>query len=172
MPNWLLTRLKKYHRHEPLEVENVTDVIDKLDVIYVNRLQEERLPPSVDAATVRGSYLLNAEVMKNAKPDAMIMHPLPRVNELAYELDDDPRAAYFEQSANAVPIRMALISSLMGLQQLILTQPPKRNITAASRQCENPNCVTNHEKYLLPEQETFNGDTTINTCTYCGSLIT
>ncbi|MXV77797.1 aspartate carbamoyltransferase [Candidatus Poribacteria bacterium] len=172
MPTWLLTRLTKYHKHQPLEVENVNDVIENLDVIYVNRLQEERLPPSVDAATVRGSYLLNAEVMKNAKPDAMIMHPLPRVNELAYELDDDPRAAYFEQSANAVPIRMALISSLMGLEQLILTQPPQRNITEASHQCENPNCVTNHETYLLPEQETFNGDMTIQTCAYCGSLIT
>ena len=100
---------------------------------------------------------------------AMIMHPLPR-NELAYELDDDPRAAYFEQSANAVPIRMALISSLMGLEQLILTQPPQRDITEASHQCENANCVTNHETYLLPEQETFNGE--IQTCAYCGSLIT
>ena len=171
MPTWLLTRISKFHEQQPIEVENVTEVIETLDVIYVNRLQEERLPPSVDAATVRGSYLLNVEVMKNAKPDAMIMHPLPRVNELAYELDDDPRAAYFEQSANAVPIRMALISSLMGLEQLILTQPPQRDITESSHQCENANCVTNHETYLFPEQETYNGEMTIQTCAYCGSLI-
>lgn len=169
-PAWLLTRLTKYHKQPPIEVENVTEVIETLDVIYVNRLQEERLPPTVDAATVRGSYLLNAEVMKNAKPDAMIMHPLPRVNELAYELDDDPRAAYFEQSANAVPVRMALISSLLGLEQLILTDPPQRDITESSHQCDNGNCVTNHETYHVPEQETFNGDLDIQTCAYCGHL--
>lgn len=169
-PIWLLTRLAKYHNQQPIEVENVQEVIETLDVIYVNRLQEERLPPNVDAASVRGSYLLNAEVMKNAKPDAMIMHPLPRVNELAYELDDDPRAAYFEQSANAVPVRMALISSLMGLEQLILTDPPERTITETSQQCVNENCVTNHETYLVSEMETFNSDVDIRTCAYCGHL--
>ncbi|MDE0313285.1 MAG: aspartate carbamoyltransferase [Candidatus Poribacteria bacterium] len=170
MPPWILTRLAKIHGQKPIEVENVTEVIETLDVIYVNRLQEERLPPTLDAKTVRGSYLLNAAVMKNAKSDAMIMHPLPRVNELAYELDDDPRAAYFEQSANAVPVRMALISSLMGLEQLILTQPPKRNIGESSHQCENPNCITHHETYLSPERETFSGDTEVHACAYCGAL--
>ena len=171
MPPWMLTRLAENHEQTPLEVENVTEVIEMLDVIYVNRLQEERLPPNVDAKTVRGSYLLNAVVMKNAKPDAMIMHPLPRVNELAYELDDDPRAAYFEQSANAVPVRMALIASLMGLEQLILTQPPPRNIRESVEQCKNSNCITNHETYLTSECETFNGDTGVVACAYCGSLI-
>ena len=115
MPPWLLAQLEQCHGQIPVEVEKITEVIERLDVIYVNRLQEERLPSNMDPAAVRGSYLLNAEVMKNAKPDAMIMHPLPRVNELAYELDDDPRAAYFEQSANAVPVRMALIASLIGI---------------------------------------------------------
>ena len=171
MPPWVLARLAHLHVQKPIEVENVTEVIETLDVIYVNRLQEERLPPTVDAKTVRGSYLLNAAVMKNAKPDAMIMHPLPRVNELAYELDDDPRAAYFEQSANAVPVRMALIASLMGLEQLILTQPPERNIGKAAHQCENTNCVTNHETYLLSERETFTGDVEVHGCAYCGVLI-
>ena len=171
MPPWLLAQLKQCHGQIPLEVENITEVIEKLDVIYVNRLQEERLPSNMDPAAVRGSYLLNAEVMKNAKPDAMIMHPLPRVNELAYELDDDPRAAYFEQSANAVPVRMALIASLMGLEQLILTQPPKRDIGPSTRRCENSNCVTNYETYLTPERETFKDDVTLNACAYCGNLL-
>ena len=171
MPPWLLAQLEQCHGQIPVEVENITEVIETLDVIYVNRLQEERLPSNMDPAAVRGSYLLNAEVMKNAKPDAMIMHPLPRVNELAYELDDDPRAAYFEQSANAVPVRMALIASLMGLEQLILTQPPKRDIGTSTRTCENPNCVTNYETYLTPERETFNGDVKLDACAYCGNLL-
>ena len=170
MPPWVQARLAHVHAQKPIEVENLTEVIETLDVIYVNRLQEERLPPTVDAETVHGSYLLNAEVMENAKPEAMIMHPLPRVNELAYELDDDPRAAYFEQSANAVPVRMALIASLMGLEQLILTQPPERDIGKTSTQCENANCVTNQEFYLLSERETFTGDIEIHACAYCGTL--
>jgi aspartate carbamoyltransferase catalytic subunit len=171
MPPWVLTRLAQNHGQTPIEVESVTEVIETLDVIYVNRLQEERLPPDVDAEKVRGSYLLNAAVMKHAKPDAMIMHPLPRVNELAYELDDDPRAAYFEQSANAVPIRMALIASLMGLEQLILTQPPERDIGESAHQCENADCITNHETYLVPERETFNGNLEVHACVYCGNLL-
>ena len=170
MPPWVLAQLEQCYGKIPLEVESITEVIDKLDVIYVNRLQEERLPPDMDAATVRGSYLLNAAVMKHAKPDAMIMHPLPRVNELAYELDDDPRAAYFEQSANAVPVRMALIASLMGLEQLILTQPPKRDIAPFTRKCENSNCVTNHETYLTLERERFKSDVKLDACAYCGNL--
>ena len=171
MPSWVLAQLEQCHRQIPLEVESIAEVIEILDVIYVNRLQEERLPPNMDAAAARGSYLLNAAVMKHAKPDAMIMHPLPRVNELAYELDDDPRAAYFEQSANAVPVRMALIASLMGLEQLILTQPPKRNIGPSTQTCENTNCVTNHETYLSSELETFKGDVELQACVYCGNLL-
>ncbi len=172
MPSWVQVRLAEVHGQNPIEVENVTEVIDTLDVIYVNRLQEERLPANVDPKTVRGSYLLNDAVMKNAKSDAMIMHPLPRVNELAYELDDDPRAAYFEQSANAVPIRMALIASLLGLEQLILTQPPQRNISETTHKCKNTNCITHNESYLIPETETYNSNLDIHTCAYCGNLLT
>ena len=171
MPRWVLARLEQCHGQKPIEVESVTEVIEQLDVIYVNRLQEERLPSNMDAAAVRGSYLLNAEVMKHAKPDAMIMHPLPRVKELAYELDDDPRAAYFEQSANAVPIRMALIASLTGLEQLILTQPPERDLRPSTHTCLNANCVTYYETYLVPERETVSGDVALLSCAYCGNLL-
>jgi aspartate carbamoyltransferase catalytic subunit len=145
-------------------------VIGELDVIYVNRLQQERLPPEIDREAASRSYLVNAAVMSGAKPDAIIMHPLPRVNELAYELDADARAAYFEQSANGVPIRMALIASLLGLEQLILTQPPERKIISENQPCENPNCVTAHERYLEPETEIITDDPLITACAYCGDI--
>ncbi len=172
MPKWTLVRLKHLYGQEPIEVNQLGDVIGELDVIYVNRLQEERLPPEVDPEAARGSYLVNATVMEDAKPDAMIMHPLPRVNELAYELDEDARAAYFEQSANGVPIRMALVASLLGLEQLVLTQPPTREIVFDRRPCDNPNCVTNHESYLEPETETFVGTAQLPACAYCGAIKT
>ena len=169
MPEWVLARLKHLYGQEPTETNQLNNVIGELDVIYVNRLQEERLPPEVDPEVARGSYLVNVAVMESAKPDAMIMHPLPRVNELAYELDEDARAAYFEQSANAVPIRMALIASLLGLEQLVLTQPPTRETVSDQRPCDNPNCVTNQEHYLEDETETITGTAQISACAYCGT---
>ena len=66
---------------------------------------------------------------------------------------------------------MALIASLMGLEQLILTQPPKRNIGASEKPCENTNCVTNHETYLTAERETFGETVQLDACAYCGNLV-
>mgnify|MGYP001576089503 CR=1 FL=1 len=172
MPQWVLVRLKHLYGQEPIEANHLSHVIGELDVIYVNRLQAERLPPEMDAESARKSYLVNAAVMQDAKPDAIIMHPLPRVNELAYELDADARAAYFEQSANGVPIRMALIASLSGLEQLVLTQPPTRQIAFDPRPCDNPNCVTNHEGYVEPETETVMENPLIAACAYCGTMKT
>ena len=155
-----------------MKTNQLSDVIGELDVIYVNRLQEERLPPEISPEAARGSYLVDVAIMDYAKSDAIIMHPLPRVNELAYELDEDERAAYFEQSANAVPTRMALVASLLGLEQLVLTQPPTRKMVSDQGSCENPNCVSNHERYLEPETETLTGASPISACAYCGVLKT
>ncbi len=171
MPNGVLTQIKHLYGQVPTETIHLAGVIGELDVIYVNRLQEERLPAGVDPETARSSYLVNADVMRDAKPDAMIMHPLPRVNELSYELDEDPRAAYFEQSANAIPTRMALIASLTGLEELILTQPPTRGISIGGKQCLNPNCVTSLENYLEPEIETCAAEDSISSCAYCGTTV-
>ena len=170
MPEWVLTRVKHLYGQEPIERSHLSDVIGELDVIYVNRLQQERLPPEIDREAASKSYLVNTAVMSGAKSDAIIMHPLPRVNELAYELDADGRAAYFEQSANGVPIRMALIASLLGLEQLILTQPPERKIASDNRSCDNLNCVTAHEHYLEPETEMITDDLTTAVCAYCGAI--
>ena len=172
MPQWVSTRLKHLYGQVPIETNQLRDVIGELDVIYVNRLQEERLPPEISPEDARGSYLVDVAIMDYAKPDAIIMHPLPRVNELAYELDEDERAAYFDQSANAVPIRMALLASLLGLEQLVLTQPPKRKIVSDPQPCENQNCVSNHERYLEPETEIIASPLSISACAYCSTLKT
>lgn len=161
MPDWILRQLKDRHGVQPSVHHHLPEIIGKMDVIYVNRLQEERVPPAVDLEKARASYQLNAEIMAGAKVDAMIMHPLPRVNELAYELDADPRAAYFQQSANGVPFRMALIASLQGLEHLVLTDPPAQQSLKDdfASVCQNPNCVTAME-----------GPTEIYTdgsCAYC-----
>ena len=104
--------------------------------------------------------------MKAAKDSAIIMHPLPRVNELALELDTDPRAAYFEQSSNGVPLRMALIASLQGLEHLVLTDPPLLRTSRKQTDvvCKNDNCITFAESYVVNEIEP-NG-----ACVYCETI--
>jgi len=113
---------------------------------------------------------LNSTIMENAKSSSMIMHPLPRVNELTYELDGDPRAAYFEQSANGVPVRMALMVSLLGLEHLVLTKPPEQEIMEDSQQCKNPNCVTGKEDYILSKSEVVSSQPMVRVCSYCNEL--
>ena len=90
-------------------------VMPELDVLYMTRVQRERFFNEEDYIRLKNSYILTKEKMALAKPHMAVLHPLPRVNEITLEVDDDPRAAYFEQVQNAVYIRMALIMTLLGL---------------------------------------------------------
>ena len=95
------------------EVEDLETVIGKLDILYMTRVQRERFFNEEDYIRLKGSYILTAHKMQGAKPDMAVLHPLPRVNEIAVEVDDDPRAAYFTQAQNGVYVRMALIMKLL-----------------------------------------------------------
>ena len=86
----------------------------ELDILYMTRVQKERFFNEEDYVRLKNSYILTKEKMALAKPDMAVLHPLPRVNEITLEVDDDPRAAYFEQVQNAVYVRMALIMTLLG----------------------------------------------------------
>ena len=126
-----------------------------LDAFYVTRLQRERLP---DRNTSPESYVhFDARALKGSRSQgAVVMHPLPRTDELAYELDNDPRAAYFEQAAAGVPVRMALIGWLLeqaarGEQRHPLAPAAPRFRPQPALRCANSNCVTRHESaYLAP----------------------
>ena len=98
------------------EVERLEDAMPDLDVLYMTRVQKERFFNEEDYVRLKNSYILTKEKMALAKPDMAVLHPLPRVNEITLDVDDDPRAAYFEQVQNAVYIRMALIMTLLGLK--------------------------------------------------------
>ncbi len=95
------------------EVEDLETVIGKLDILYMTRVQRERFFNEEDYIRLKDSYILTAHKMQGAKPDMAVLHPLPRVNEIAVEVDDDPRAAYFTQAQNGVYVRMALIMKLL-----------------------------------------------------------
>ena len=97
------------------QVESMEDVIGDLDILYMTRVQKEGFFNEADYIRLRDTYILDTEKLKKAKPDMSILHPLPRVNEISTEVDDDPRACYFKQVMNGKHVRMALIMTLLGL---------------------------------------------------------
>jgi len=100
----------KYEEHERIE-----DCIGQLDILYMTRVQKERFFNEEDYIRLKDTYILDNEKMKKAKEDMIVMHPLPRVNEIANEIDNDPRAYYFQQAKMGMYVRMGLISKLLGV---------------------------------------------------------
>ena len=98
------------------ETRSLEESMSELDILYMTRVQKERFFNEEDYIRLKNSYILTKEKMGLAKPDMAVLHPLPRVNEIALDVDDDPRAAYFEQVQNGVYVRMALIMTLLGLR--------------------------------------------------------
>lgn len=96
---------------------NLEDVVEDCDVMYVTRIQKERFPDAAEYLQVAGMYQVNLKLLEQAKRDLIIMHPLPRVNEIAPEVDASPYARYFQQAFNGVPIRMALLALVTGVLQ-------------------------------------------------------
>jgi len=98
-----------------VEVQQMEDVIHDLDILYMTRVQRERFFNEADYIRLKDSYILDLNKLENAREDLKILHPLPRVNEIATEVDDDPRAVYFDQAEYGKFVRMALIMKLLGL---------------------------------------------------------
>ena len=98
-----------------MEVDRLESVMPSLDILYMTRVQRERFFNEADYIRLRDCYILDMDKLKFAKEDLCILHPLPRVNEIAVEVDDDPRACYFRQVENGKFIRMALIMKLLGV---------------------------------------------------------
>jgi aspartate carbamoyltransferase catalytic subunit len=116
-------RIPDYLRKEVLDAQNIPykevnvlePVMPELDLLYMTRVQRERFFNEEDYIRLKDSFILNAKKMKYAREDMLVLHPLPRVNEISTEIDDDPRAVYFKQAQYGVYARMALIMTLLGL---------------------------------------------------------
>jgi aspartate carbamoyltransferase catalytic subunit len=104
----------KDHGKQVRETYDVHDVISEIDVLYVTRVQRERFSDQAQYEAVKEYYVITPELMENAKKHMIVMHPLPRVGEISYALDNDPRAAYFRQMENGMYIRMALLAAVLG----------------------------------------------------------
>lgn len=95
------------------EVESLEKVVGELDVLYVTRVQRERFPDPAEYEKVKGSYVVNSAALRGAKSSLIVLHPLPRVDELGFDLDSTSHAKYFEQAALGVPVRMALLKLVL-----------------------------------------------------------
>ena len=114
VPDYLVKNVLEPNNIEYITAERLEDVIGDLDILYMTRVQKERFFNEQDYIRLKDSYILDTEKMKLAKQKMIVLHPLPRVNEIAPEVDDDPRAAYFKQVKYGMYARMALISKVTG----------------------------------------------------------
>ncbi|MEZ4835458.1 MAG: aspartate carbamoyltransferase [Caldilineaceae bacterium] len=113
MPKEILDEVKR-REHIYAETEGIQDVVANADVLYVTRVQKERFTDLAEYDRVKDFYVVDEELMGQAKEEMIVMHPLPRVGEISYAVDDDPRAAYFRQMRNGMYIRMALLAAVLG----------------------------------------------------------
>ena len=115
VPDYIINDVLEANGIEYRETRSLEESMPELDILYMTRVQKERFFNEEDYIRLKNSYILTSEKMALAKPEMAVLHPLPRVNEIALDVDNDPRAAYFEQVQNGVYIRMALIMTLLGL---------------------------------------------------------
>ena len=115
VPDYVRDDVLRANNIEFKEVEKLEDAMGELDVLYMTRVQKERFFNEEDYVRLKDFYILTKEKMELAKDDMIVLHPLPRVNEISVDVDDDPRACYFRQAQYAVYVRMALILTLLGL---------------------------------------------------------
>lgn len=125
-PQYVLNRINATPSCSYEEVSDLTSVIGDLDALYMTRVQKERFFNEDDYLRLRDTYILDEAKLALAKPDMAVLHPLPRVNEIAKDVDNDPRAAYFEQVKNGMLMRMALESSVLETPCPVLTRSRTR----------------------------------------------
>ena len=191
MPAEVLDECEQLSGHRPAEVSSFADGLIGLDMLYMTRVQRERFEAEAEYERVKDAFILTAEVMRNAPPGMIVMHPLPRVNEIATEVDDDPRAAYFEQAAGGVPVRMALMAALLGVVgaqekphpvglgsaiarvkaevEPVAAAEPERIVVPGGSICDYAKCITGKETYLPAAYKvTAAGE---KRCWYCEQVV-
>ena len=164
MPGHVMHILHERFGRFPTIEYDINKVITSADVLYVTRIQRERFLSDEDYFAVKGSYTIDEDLLRLAKPDLIVMHPLPRVDEIAVEVDDDSRAAYFRQAFYGIPVRMALLEMLL---QGEIVLPEEHGTVQRKERCANERCVTRTELYLPAEFVPVSGHKHSYRCIYC-----
>ena len=116
VPDYVKEEILDKNNIEYVETNDIEEYMKDLDILYMTRVQKERFFNEEDYIRLKDYYILNKKKLENAKKDLSVLHPLPRVNEIATEVDDDPRACYFEQARYGRFIRMALILKMLNIK--------------------------------------------------------
>jgi aspartate carbamoyltransferase catalytic subunit len=150
--------------------EETTDLLSampELDILYMTRVQRERFDSEEEYMRLKDSYILTPDKLTDAKKDLSILHPLPRVNEIAVAVDDDPRACYFKQVFNGKIMRMALIMKLLDAAKNGECDPAPESCLTDVIKCTNPRCITGVEQELPHAFVLTNAEKGIYRCLYC-----
>jgi aspartate carbamoyltransferase catalytic subunit len=170
-------RIPSYVKHETIiksgmeyvEVESLEDAMPELDVLYMTRVQKERFSYVEDYERLKDSYILTADKLDAAKKDLIVMHPLPRVNEISVAVDKDPRAKYFLQTLYGKYMRMALILFLLDEKQKNSDMKESSYRIVYDKVCTNPACICSTEQELPQTFKCVNEEEQIYRCIWCDS---
>lgn len=173
-------RLPEYMRHEIetrtrgvefREADTLEEAMPELDILYMTRVQKERFFDEAEYERVKDSFVLDAAKLRTARPDMIVLHPLPRVNEIAREVDNDPRAAYFRQVENGKFVRMALMYQLLqwneGQRPAAVPDLAPDLFADPALRCTNPRCITATEEV----DPLFRRSGGICRCAYCEAKV-
>ena len=146
LPDYMLAEMAENSRLEFREVETMEEVMPELDILYMTRVQKERFLDEEEFNRVKDSFVLDPSKLRTAKPDMIVLHPLPRVNEITRAVDNDPRAAYFRQVENGKFVRMALIYTLLkwaeGEKLAAVPDLAEGMFIDRSMKCPNSRCIS------------------------------
>jgi aspartate carbamoyltransferase catalytic subunit len=149
------------------ETASLEEALPQLDMLYMTRIQRERFDDMSVYEALKDSYVLDMPKMALAKPDCIVLHPLPRVNEISVKVDQDPRAAYFRQALNGKFMRMALILKLLKEAGEGAQMPEIPNTVEGELTCDNPRCITSTEQELAHIFKCVSPENGIYRCIYC-----
>lgn len=168
IPRHIITEVLEPGHQNYQEVRSLEEVIGELDVLYMTRIQQERFLDKAEYERLKDVYVLDPAKMAMAKSDMIVLHPLPRVNEITPEVDRDPRACYFKQVKFGMYVRMALILTLLGVKnQLAPVRAEEPDFVPEPPVCQNPACITTIETGLQ-QRFVYTDDTHAHCkCFYC-----
>lgn len=169
VPSYVKYDILEKNNMDYFETTSLEDNLKDLDVLYMTRVQQERFNDLDEYERLKDSYILNAEKFKKAKQDTIILHPLPRVNEISIDLDNDSRACYFKQVLNAKYMRMALILKLLEIAKNDNSKckVDEKKVVYSKFVCKNPKCITNREQELVQIAIKPQNENEVYRCLYC-----
>lgn len=173
IPMYIKEELDRIGNVEYIETTSLEEYIGDLDILYMTRIQRERFLDKDEYERLKDSYILTVDKLENAKDDMIILHPLPRVNEVDYHVDEDKRAAYFDQAEYGIYARMALIALILGVASdngARCEKSDKKVIVNKEVKCNNENCITNAETQPFKRIYKIEGEEFYR-CGYCDKAI-